>query len=158
METLLKKVNKELETIADKGITSSNLDTTYKLVDIYKDIKEICKMEDEERYEARGGRSDNSGGSYNDKYYIERFNDNDYNHRPLDERTERHLNRMREGMYDYNAGRMRYRDGGSENRMIDGIEMTMGAIVNFVESLMDYSETSQEKEIIRKYVNKIKNV
>jgi hypothetical protein len=115
-------------------------------------------MEDEERYGARDGRGGNSSGSYNDKYYIERFNDNDYNHRPLDERTERHLNRMREGMYDYNAGRMRYRDGGSENRMIDGIEMTMGAIVNFVESLMDYSETSQEKEIIRKYVNKIKNV
>lgn len=155
MELLLKKVNKELETIADKGITSSNLDTTYKLIDIYKDIKEICKMEDEERY---GAKSDGRGGNYNDKYYIERFNDSDYNRRPLDERTERHLNRMREGMYDYNAGRTRYRDGGSDNRMIDGIEMTMGAIVNFVESLMDYSETSQEKEIIRKYVNKIKNV
>lgn len=155
MELLLKKVNKELETIADKGITSSNLDTTYKLIDIYKDIKEICKMEDEERYSARGG---DRGGNYNDKYYIERFNDGDYNRRPVDERTERYLTRMRDGMSDYNAGRMRYRDGGSENRMIDGIEMTMGAIVNFVESLMDYAETSQEKEIVRKYVSKIKNV
>ena len=31
-------------------------------------------------------------------------------------------------------------------------------VVNFVESLMDYAETSQEKEIVRKYVSKIKNV
>lgn len=62
------------------------------------------------------------------------------------------------GMSDYNAGRNRYRDGGSESRMIDGIEMTMGAVVNFVENLIDYAETSQEKEIIRKYVNKLKNV
>ena len=29
---------RELENIGDKGITSSNLDTTFKLIDIYKDI------------------------------------------------------------------------------------------------------------------------
>ena len=46
----------------------------------------------------------------------------------------------------------------TDSEMIDGIEMTMGAVVNFVESLMDYAETSQEKEIVRKYVSKIKNV
>ena len=149
MDLLLKKVGKELDIIADKGISSSNLDSTYKLIDIYKDICEINHMSDK--------------GAYNDKYYIERYNtgwdkDRDYNTHPIDERHERYLTRMREGIADYNAGRMRYRDGGSEQRMIDGIEMTMGAVVNFVESLIDYSETSQEKEIIRKYVNKLKNV
>ena len=152
MDLLLKRVGKELETIADKGISSSNLDSTYKLIDIYKDIKEINCMDEK--------------GSYNDKYYIERYNrgndrsqSGDYNtHYPLDERHERYLTRMKEGMSDYNAGRMRYRDGGSEQRMIDGIEMTMSAIINFVESLIDYSETPQEKEIVRKYINKLKNV
>ena len=147
MDLLLKRVGKELETIADKGISSSNLDSTYKLIDIYKDIKEINCMDDK--------------GTYNDKYYIERYNrgDDSYNtHHPTDERYERYLTRMREGMSDYNAGRMRYRDGGSEQRMIDGIEMTMGAVINFVESLIDYAETSQQKEIVRKYVNKLKNV
>lgn len=167
METLLKKVKKELDAIADKGITSSNLETTYKLIDIYKDIKEVdgMEMKNYDRYNDYDGRGDYNargggrGGSYDDKYYIERFNNNDrYGHYPLDERNERYLTRMREGIYDYNAGRMRYRDGGSDQRMIDGIEMTMGAIVNFVESLMDCAETSQEKEIVRKYVNKIKNV
>ena len=131
MELLLKRVGKELETIADKGISSSNLDSTYKLIDIYKDIKEINCMNDK--------------GSYDDKYYIERYNtswDKDYNTHPIDERHERYLTRMREGLADYNAGRMRYRDGGSEQRMIDGIEMTMGAVINFVESLIDYAETS----------------
>lgn len=148
MELLLKRVKKELDAIADKGITSSNLETTNKLVDIYKDIKEVECMEN-------GNEDYNRGrGGYNDRYYTERYND----HNPLDERTERYLNRMREGMNDYNAGRSRYRDGGSETRMIDGIEMTMGAVVNFVESLIDYAETSQEKEIVRKYVNKLKNV
>lgn len=46
--------------------------------------------------------------------------------------------------------------GGSNERMVEGIEMTMGAIVNFIESLMDIAETSQEKEIVRKYVDRIK--
>lgn len=147
-EMLLKKVGKELDSIADKGITSSNLETTFKLVDIYKDIKEICQMEEGDSYDARG-RSRDSMGRYKDSG---RYS----NH--LDERTERYLTRMREGMEDYNEGRSRYRDGGSESRMIDGIEMTMTAIVNFIDSLMDVAETSQEKEIVRKYINKIRNV
>lgn len=154
MELLMKRVKKELETIADKGITSSNLETTNKLVDIYKDLKEVCAME-EGTFDARGGRSRGADGRYKDG----RYNDYDrYNHYPMDERTERHFMRMREGMEDYNEGKNRYRDGGSETRMIDGIEMTMGAIVSFVEALVDYSETSQEKEIVRKYINKLKNV
>ena len=46
MEELLRKVKKELENIGEKGLSSSNLDTTYKLIDIYKDIKEACYYED----------------------------------------------------------------------------------------------------------------
>lgn len=154
MDILLKRVKKELDTIADKGITSSNLETTNKLVDIYKDIKEICSME-EDTYDARGNRSggSRSSGRYNDNDYNAR-----YNHYPLDERTERYFTRIREGMEDYNEGKNRYRDGGSDARMIDGIEMTMGAIVNFIESLMDIAESSQEKEVVRRYINKIRNV
>ena len=41
MHKLLEKVEKELHNIAEKGISSANLDTTYKLIDIYKDIKEL---------------------------------------------------------------------------------------------------------------------
>lgn len=161
IKELKTKVKKELDNIAEKGLTSSNLETTNKLVDIYKDIIEICEKEeggesgmydargryrdyDYDRYDARGGR----GRSYNDNY----------GHYPLDDRTERYFTRMREGMENYDAGRSRYRDGGSNERMVEGIEMTMGAIVNFVESLMDIAETSQEKEIVRKYVDRIKKV
>lgn len=140
MDLLTKKICKELDLIADKGITSSNLETTYKLIDIYKDIKEIESMSSDS-YNAKG-RGNN------------RYND----HKPWNERSERYFTRIQEGMDDYNEGRIRYKDGSSENRMIEGIEMTMGAVVNFVESLIDYAETSQEKEIVRKYVNKLKNV
>ena len=45
MDKLLGRVEKELENIADKGLSSSNLDTTFKLIDIYKDIKEADKYD-----------------------------------------------------------------------------------------------------------------
>lgn len=154
-EELKKKVKKEMDNIAEKGLTSSNLEATYKLVDIYKDIVEICEKEGSEisMYDGRreydyhdyGARSRDSRGRYMESY------------RPMDERYERYMQRMREGMEDYNEGRDRYRDGGSNERMVRGVEMTMGAIVNFIESLMDLAETSQEKEIVKKYVNKIRS-
>ena len=42
--------------------------------------------------------------------------------------------------------------------MVEGIEMTMCAIVDFIEALMDLAETSQEKEIVRKNIDKIKRI
>ncbi len=159
MKELQKKVKKELDSIAEKGLTASNLETTNKLVDIYKDILEIYEKEnggEDEMYDRRGdyryddynARSRDSRGRYTD----------DYGHYPMDTRWDRYFNRMRDGLDDYSAGRSRYRDGGSNERMVEGIEMTMGAIVNFIESLMDMAETSQEKEIVRKHIDKIKKI
>lgn len=155
MDELLRKVKKELETIGDKGLTSSNLDTTYKLIDIYKDIKEAeyyeCKTE-EGTYDAKRGGSrymgdhDKWGSKSYDRYY------------PLDDRYDRYLTRMREGLYNYSEGRDRYRDGDSKERMLDGVEMAMGALVNFVEFMMDNVETTHEKDVIRKYIDKLKKV
>ena len=147
MDELKHRVKKELENISSKGITASNLDSTYKLVDIYKDILEIREKEEKDNYD----RGRMRGDEY-DRYSGRR----DYY--PIDERFERYMTRMREGMSDYDAGRSRYRDGSSNERMVEGIEMTMGAIVNFIESLMDIAETSQEKEIVRKYVDRIRKV
>lgn len=175
MHRLLEKVENELENIANKGLTSSNLEAAYKLIDIYKDIHEAKyykteteKEKEEGRYEARGGRGRYSEGDY-DRYerggrggssgssnsYNARGSYNLYN---IDDRTQRQMERMREGMEYYDEGRGRYRGGDSEERMIDGIEMTMSAICNFVECLYDYAETSKEKEIIRKHIEKMKKL
>lgn len=182
MHKLLERVEKELENIADKGLNSSNLETTYKLIDIYKDIHEAKYYKTEvredmrEQYDARqrdsrgrfmeNGYNDTynmrNGRGYNDGDYIVRgsYRDsNNYGHFPmLDERTERHLARMREGMENYQEGRSRYRNGDSQERMVEGIEMTMSAICMFIESLTDFAETPKEKEVIRKHLEKIRNI
>lgn len=159
MKELLRKVEKELENIGEKGITSTNLDTTYKLIDIYKDIKEACYYEDqvsknEDSYDARDSR-----GRYRDWKDSHDYREyNSYRNYPLSERDERYFDRIREGFYNYNEGRDRYRDGQSKEKMIDGVDMAMGALVNFVEYMMDNVETSQEKEVIRKHIDKLKKM
>lgn len=164
MHRLLERVEKELDNIADKGLSSSNLETTYKLIDIYKDIHEAkyyqaeTKGSEDERY---GARARDSRGRYMMDGNYDRYNRISDDHKlyyNLDDRTARHMDRMREGMENYNEGRDRYRSGDSEQRMIDGIEMTMGAICSFVECLYDYAETSKEKEIIRKHIDKMKKL
>lgn len=145
MEELLKRVEKELDGIAEKGVTSSNLEMTYKLIDIYKDIKE-AKYYDKMNYST----------NYTDRHERGRYDRDNYGY--MDDRTVRYMNRMKDGMDNYSTGKNRYRDGGSNERMIEGIEMTMCAIVDFIENLMDAAETSQEKEIVRKYVDKIKRI
>ena len=143
MEDLLKRVKKELQAIADKGITSSNLESTYKLIDIYKDIKEA------EYYDKMSGNMNNV-----DKY---NYLDHDWNTYP-DDRTKRYMRKIKDGIENYSNGRHRYKDGGSNERMVEGIEMTMCAIVDFIEALMDLAETSQEKEIVRQNIDKTKRI
>lgn len=158
MRELLEKVEKELEKVGDKGLTSSNLDSTYKLIDIYKDIKEAKyyeKMCEEESYDAR--RRDSQGRYMEDSR--NGGNDSRYQHyRPWDDRTERYYLKIRDGLDDYSAGRERYRDGASQDRMIEGIEMAMSALVNFIETLYDHAETQKEKDVIHDHIEKLKRI
>ncbi len=192
MDKLMEKVKKELENIAEKGLSASNLETTYKLIDIYKDIKEAEYYESEIKEEQGGdysmpqrrdsrGRYMNDGydryydpvihGGYDNRGYDNRGYDNRnghggtweaqgrYNNYPfLDERSERYMERMMEGMDAYNEGRDRYRHGENDTRMMDGIEMAMAAVCMFVESIAEFAETPKEKEIIRKHLEKMKKI
>lgn len=54
--------------------------------------------------------------------------------------------------------RGRYRKGDSSTRIEDGIDMVMDAIHKMVECLYDYAETAQEKEIVRKHIDKMKSL
>lgn len=179
MNKLLEKVEKELGAIAEKGISSSNLETTFKLIDIYKDIKEAKyyqseideeKVGDYNMFQRRDSRGRYIEDGYNERGYDRGYNERGYNdgrweargrygnYPYLDERSERYMERMMEGMDAYNEGRDRYRHGDGESRMIDGIEMAMAAVCMFVESLADFAETPKEKEIIRKHLEKMKKI
>lgn len=175
MDRVLENVKREIKEIGEQGINANNLDLLDKLVDIEKDIYEIKEKEGglssmeygrymdygynmprnrmyEDEYGARGNYREN--GSYNDgNYYVRGY----YRH-GSDERMNQHLDRIMEGADAYQYGRERYRGGGNQERMKEGLEKLMYALCVFVESVTDFAETSEEKEIIRKHIQKMKGI
>ena len=158
MDKLKQIVEKEIRNIGEKGLTTTNLDTADKLVDILKDIHEIQKMEgghegmrDYGRPYMYNDRDYNPHGYDGKRYYIEseEFGPHKgrYQYAPMRGR----LDRVYDGMEDYTYGRSH----GGDNRVYEGLEKMMYAICDFVESAMDFAETPQEKEIIRKHLQKM---
>ena len=180
MDKLFENVKKELKQIETNGLSSSNLETAYKLTCIGKNIKEIEEKEGEEKmkerymdggYNARGNYRD---GGYNDGYNPRGGNyreyGDDYGRRgapgsgrgryrgPEGERFSRHIDHIEDGVDMYIYGRERYFDSGDTNRMKEGLEKLMYGICMFVETAMDFAETPEEKEIIRKHIQKMKGI
>ena len=74
MKNLCELIESELSKIAEKGLTTSNLETAYKLVDMYKDIKNTEYWETKGEYydtvlmEMQGGYSERDYSMMDDDY------------------------------------------------------------------------------------------
>lgn len=180
MDKLIGKIEQELKTFEEQGITSGNLGTIGELADIYKDL-----LEAEEKKKGRGeygmrypregtrnvympiyrGRGDYeyNGRMYGNEYMEDGYGrmngrgGGTYHHNPMEHLFDK-LNRILEHMEEYIDGKDRYHAGAHQGHMAEGLEKTMYAVCTLVESLMDSAETAEEKEIIRKHIEKIKNI
>lgn len=177
MHKLLENTEKELKQIEEIGLNSNNVDNTFKLTTI---AKNIYKIEDYKKGGSRMRYFDYNRGGYNDSEYgARRYRDNnyrdsdypmydDYGRRGVpgsgrgryrgDEKINEHLDRIMDSADMYMYGRERYRDSGDSDRVVEGLEKLMYAVCTFVESTMDFAETSEEKEIVRKHIQKMKNL
>lgn len=175
MDKLFENVKKELKQIETNGLSSSNLDTAYKLTCIGKNIKEIEEKEGDQkmrgRYEDGGYNARGNYRDYGDGYNARgNYRDGDYDeygrrgvpgsgrgrYRGEGERFSRHMDHIEDGIDMYMYGRERYFDSGDKHRMQEGLEKFMYGICMFVETAMDFAETPEEKEIIRKHIQKMK--
>lgn len=183
MDKLIEKIENELKVFEEQGITSSNLATIGALADAYKDLVEAKEKKNEtERgeygmrypregsrnvympiYRERGNYEYNDGGRGNYNYmdggyngYMEGRGGN-YRHSPMEHLFDK-MNRLFDHMEYYVDGKDRYHAGAHSGHMTEGLEKTMYAVCTLVESLMDSAETADEKEIIRKHIEKIKNI
>lgn len=177
MHKLLENATKELKQIEEVGLNTNNVDNAYKLASIAKNIYKIkeYKEEAEMRYSdyGRGGYNDNSYNARN--YRSDRYRDggntmyDDYGRRGVpgsgrggryrgDERMNDYLDRIMDSADMYMYGRERYRDSGDSERIVEGLEKLMYSVCTFVESMMDFAETPEEKEIVRKHIQKMKNL
>jgi len=152
LEDIKKIVDKPLETIVKDGVSASNLDYLYKLIDIQKDIANIEYWEAKEDKFMRYGEY----GNYGRESYGRRARDSRgryMGHRPEDKIDEMYMNYQA-----YSEGREAYGRSGNYSAKEDSImclENMLESMVDFVKMLKEEAGSQEEMELIHKYVKKI---
>ena len=178
MHKLRENAEKELKAIEEKGLTSSNLDNAYKLVEIMKGVDKIEMMEEgggysregysrdmEDYSRERGGYSRNGDYSREGNYSNDYDNGNSYR-RGRSATTGRYVHRPNYSrlsgddtdMDEYRSRKMEYsnnRDDMSKNKMLDALEDFMSGVHGMVKQMFKDADCREEREIIQNWARKI---
>lgn len=178
MHKLRENAEKELKAIEEKGLTSSNLDNAYKLVEIMKGVDKIEMMEEggsysrdgysrdmEDYSRERGGYSRNGDYSREGNYSNDYDNGNSYR-RGRSATTGRYAHRPNYSrlsgddtdMDEYRSRKMEYsnsRDDMTKNKMLDALEDFMSGVCGMLKQIYRDSDVAEERQIIRKYAQQI---
>lgn len=166
MKKLCELIESELSKIAEKGLTTSNLETAYKLVDMYKDLKNTEYWETKGEYymtvldEMQGGYSENYAMMDDDYSMRGRKRDRMGRYSRDDGMGGQSMARGRDGRGGNNRGRNQYsREGGYSmndggysmyDRYMDAKQsyrsnQSMDGKQKLMESLEDYMDDFTEK-------------
>ena len=188
MKKLCELIESELSKIAEKGLTTSNLETAYKLVDMYKDLKNTEYWETKGEYymtvldEMQGGYSENYAMMDDDYSMRGRKRDRMGRYSRDDGmggqsmargRDGRGGNRgrnqySREGGYSMNDGYSMYMDAKQSyrtNQSMDGKQRLMDSLEDYMDDFTEKikemhrdADTPEEREMISKFMNKLQNI
>lgn len=165
MKKFCEIIETELGKIAEKGLTTSNLDAAYKLVDMYKDLKNTDYWETKGEYydtvlmEMQGGYSHNDGRMMDDDYSMRgrkrdrmgRYSRDDgmsYDGSQSYARGGRRDNRGRyslDGGYSMNDGGYSMYDRYMDAKQSYRSNQSMDGKQKLMESLEDYMDDFTEK-------------
>lgn len=177
MHKLRENAEKELKAIEEKGLTSSNLDNAYKLVEIMKGVDKINMMQDGGEYSREGYSRDMEdysrdggygGGNSRDRGYSRDNYDNGNSYRRgRNQRTGEYMHRPSHysrlsgddtDMDEYRSRKMEYsnsRDDMTKNKMLDALEDFMSGVCGMLKQIYRDSDVAEERQIIRKYAQQI---
>lgn len=168
LEKIKEAANSPLETIAKDGISSSNLDYLYKLIDIQKDIANIeywkAKEENFMRYGegsyGRGNYGRGGYGNYGEYGAYGAYGEGSYGrrgnfrgNRPEDKMDEMYMNYQA-----YSEGKEAYGRSGNYSAKEDsmkGLEKMLESAVDFFKMLKEEASSQEEMELVHKYAKKI---
>ena len=141
-EQVIEKTSKAIERILKDGIATTNIDNLYKLIDIYKDAKEVENMNYGNYYGNYNGRGPGHGsygeyGNYGDNYG-RRWYDSKY-------RGYEHLDRRAGDYGKYMESRERYGAGEDTDKAHQFMVKSLGEYVKY---LYDEAQTPQQKQMI----------
>ena len=169
MKKLCELIETELSKIVEKGFTNTNLDTAYKMVDMYKDIKNMEYWDTKGEYydtvleEMQGGYSERDYSMMDDDYAMRGRKRDRMGRYSRDDgmmRDGQSMARGRDGRGGNNRGRNQYsRDGGYSmndggysmyDRYMDAKQsyrsnQSMDGKQKLMESLEDYMDDFTEK-------------
>jgi hypothetical protein len=140
-------IETEINKIAEKGLTSSNIEIAYKLIDMYKDLKTVEAME---------------GAGYSEAMSYESY--------PTSIRSDRNSMRRRDSMGRYSrtgadprdrymSAKESYRYSHASNdkqSMMDSLDDYMNDMSTKLQEMMQDADTQEEREMIQRYINKVK--
>lgn len=164
MHKLMKNIREELEKIGEKGLTTSNLETAYKLVDMLKDIATYQAMEGE-----TSGYMDD-GESYRRPMEGYRNREMDYSGRRRRDSRGRYMSSASDGrdmvpMDDpwdrYQSAKRNYRNGHSgaaKSEMMDALNQYLEDFSTELDRMSNDSDCQEERQMIKRYVQKIKEM
>lgn len=143
-DKVIEKTEKSINKILDEGITTNNLDHLYKLVDIYKDAKEVESM----NYGEYGGRRagydsygrDNYGNYGNYGEYGRNYGRRGYD---MKYRGDDSLDRMHGEYGRYMESKERYGAGEETDK---SYHYMVKALEDFIMVLKQEAETPQQKQ------------
>lgn len=145
---VIDKMTESINKILDEGLNTQNIDLMYKLVDIYKDIKEVKNMNYGE-YNGRGP-SHGSYGEYNRGGYGNYGNYMDYGRgsygrqgRDMKYRGDDELDRMYTEYGRYQESRNRYGAGEETDK---SFHYMVKSLEDFIKVLYEEAETPQQKQ------------
>ena len=176
MHKLRENAEKELKAIEEKGLTSSNLDNAYKLVEIMKGVDKIEMMQDGGEYSRDGYSRDMEdysrdggygGGNSRDRGYSSDNYDNGNSYRRgRNQRTGEYMHRPNYSrlsgddtdMDEYRNRKREYsnsRDDMTKNKMLDALEDFMSGVHGMMKQMFKDADCREEREIIQNWARKI---
>jgi len=147
IDKVLEKLEAFLTTVGEEGLEVADIDYLYKVVDIYKDMKEVECMNNYGRYDAYG-EYNNYGNSYGRRGVDSRYRGEDY------------MESMRGSYRNYEDARNEYNRGnyGAKEDGLKELEYTMHAAMKFIKMVKEEATSPEEQEIVRKHIMKISDM
>ena len=141
MEETIKKLCEYIEKAGTMNLDATDIDYLYKVVDIYKDLKEVENMNNYGRYEGYG----NYGEDYGRRGYDTKY------------RGESYMDGMRGSYRNYEEARNEYNRGnyGAKEDGLKELEYMMHAAMKFIKMVKEEATSPEEQEIVRKHIMKI---
>lgn len=144
MDGIIEKTEEYIKKVGKQGLDSVDIDYLFKVVDIYKDIKEVENM---------------NYGRENYGRYGEYNNYNDYGRRGVDSRYrgESYMDSMNGSYRNYEAARYEYNNGnyGAKEDGLKELDYMMHAAMKFIKMIKEEATSPEEQEIVKKHIMKI---